>query len=70
MLRMRMHYWGEPERAPHKRYSYVRILYYILLWYVGHAKYMPSYGSMDISAKYAIAHSHTWATGHIYAILI
>ena len=38
--------WGEPERAPHKRYSCARIVYILLLllllWYVGHAKYMPS----------------------------
>ena len=55
--------WGEPERAPHKRYSCARIVYYIiLLWYVCHAKYMPSmHGSMDISVKYSIAHSHDWA---------
>ena len=28
------------------------------------------YGSMDISAKYSIAHSHAWATRRIYAVLI
>ena len=26
--------WGEPERAPHKRYSHARILYYILLYII------------------------------------
>ena len=40
--------WGEPERAPHERYSYARILYYILLlllllWYVRHAKLYPQH---------------------------
>ena len=64
-----MHNWGEPERAPHKRYSCAQIIYYIL-WYVGHAKLYPQYGSMDISAKYSISHSHAWATGCIYAVLI
>ena len=33
--------WGEPEQAPHKWYSYVRIVYYVI-WYVCRAKYMPS----------------------------
>ena len=33
-------YWGEPERAPHKRYSRARIVY--IIWYVGHVKYMAS----------------------------
>ena len=28
------------------------------------------YGSMDLSAKYSIAHSHAWATRRIYAVLI
>ena len=28
------------------------------------------HGSMDISAKYSIAHSHAWATHRIYAVLI
>ena len=28
------------------------------------------HGSMDISAKYSIAHSHAWATRRIYAVLI
>ena len=28
------------------------------------------HGSMGISAKYSIAHSHAWATGRIYAVLI
>ena len=46
------------------------IYYYILLWYVGHAKLYPQHGSMNINAKYSIAHSHVWATGHIYAVLI
>ena len=49
--------WGEPERAPHKRYSCARIIYYVL-WYVGHAKVYIQHGSMDINAKYSIAHSH------------
>ena len=58
--------WGEPERAPHKRYSYAQIVYiyiYILSWYIGHTKYMPSMALyMYISAKYSIVHSHVWAT--------
>ena len=62
-----VHYWGEPERAPHKRYSCARIIYYILLlllllWYVGHAKLYPQHGSMSINAKYSIAHS--WICVH------
>ena len=61
--------WGEPERAPHKRYSCARIIY-ILLWYVGHAKYMACISSMDVNAKYCIAHSRAWATGRMYAVLI
>jgi hypothetical protein len=28
------------------------------------------HGSMYISTKYFIAHSHAWATGHICAVLI
>jgi hypothetical protein len=28
------------------------------------------HGSMDISAKYSVAHSHAWVTGRIYAALI
>ena len=31
--------------------------------------YYAQHGSMDIS-KYSIAHSHAWATGHMYAVLI
>jgi hypothetical protein len=33
------YYWGEPERAPYKRYcnSHARIVY-IIFWYASHAK--------------------------------
>ena len=54
--------WGEPERAPHKRYSYARILYYILYiiyFYYGTSvtrNYIPSI-AMNVNAKYSIAHS-------------
>ena len=27
-------------------------------------------GSMDISANYSITHSHAWALGHMYAVLL
>ena len=59
--------WGEPERAPHKRYSCARIVYiYILSWYIRHAKFMTCmHGSMDINAKYSFAHSHDWAYADI-----
>jgi hypothetical protein len=33
-------YWGEPERAPHKRYFTAGVIYiyiYILIWYDHHA---------------------------------
>ena len=43
-------YWGEPEQAPHKRFLNVRCIY-------------AQYGSMDISTKYSIAHSHAFL-GH------
>ena len=64
--------WGETERAPHKQYSCARMIYYyfILLWYVRHVKLYTQHGSMSINAKYSIAHSHAWATGHMYAVLI
>ena len=72
---LKLNYWGEPERAPHKWYSCAQmihyyIIYYILLWYVGHAKLYPQHGSMNINAKYSIVHSNVWATGRIYAVLI
>ena len=41
-------------------------------WYVGHVKYIIYYaqhGSIDISSNYSIAHSHSWATGCMYAVL-
>ena len=48
------------------------IIYYILLllWYVRHAKLYPQHGSMDMNAKYSIAHSHATAISRMYAILI
>ena len=27
-------------------------------------------GSMDISVNYSITHSHAWASGHMYAVLL
>ena len=46
------------------------IIYYVLLWYVGHVKLYTQRCSMDINAKHSIAHSHAWDKGRIYAILI
>ena len=47
---------GKPERAQHKQYIYVRIFYY----YYGTSvtRNVCQRGSMDISTKYSIVHSH------------
>ena len=64
-------YWGEPERAPHKRYSYARILYYIfLLWYVRHAKLYPQHCYERKREIFHCAFSCLGYTGRIYAVLI
>ena len=68
-VKLSLNNWGETERAPHKWYSCARMIYFIL-WYVRHAKLYTQHGSMSINVKYSIAHSHAWATGHMYAILI
>ena len=64
-----IYYWGEPERAPHRRCGWARIVCTCVCMYV--CMYInivrtsvTLYGSMDISAKYSIAHSRAWATGH------
>jgi hypothetical protein len=59
--------WGEPERAPHKRYSCARIAYYDGTSVTRNI--FPAW-LMNISAKYSIAHSCAWVTGRIYAALI
>ena len=44
---------------------------YILWYIISHAKlYYTQHGSMDVNVKYSIAHSHAWAMGHIYTVLI
>ena len=53
--------WGEPERAQHKRNYYGTSVT---------RNYIPSKALWNINAKYCIAHSRAWATGHIYAALI
>ena len=62
--------WGEPERAPHKRYSHAQILYYILYMVRPSREIIYPVISTDINAKHSIAHSHAWDTGRIYVVLI
>jgi hypothetical protein len=55
------------ERVPRKQVRTVRNILYIynIIWYDRHAKYMPSMALWTYSsAKYSIAHSHAWVTGH------
>ena len=55
--------WGEPERAPHKRYSHARILYgtsvtrnYILSYLYGHKRktFYCAFSCLDTSRIYAV----------------
>ena len=57
-----MIHWGKPERAPHKRYICMQIMYYMVR---RSCEVYAQHDSVDISTKYFIVHSHTWATGHI-----
>ena len=57
---------GASLSKPHISSTAVCKLYiYYTLWYVGYAKLYTQHGSMNINAKYSIAHSHVWATDHI-----
>ena len=59
-----IYYWGEPERAPHRRCGWVQIVCMYVCMYINIVRTSVTlYGSMDISAKYSIAHSRAWATG-------
>ena len=46
------------------------LLLYIMVRPSREIIYPAQHGSMNINTKYSIAHSHAWATGRIYAILI
>ena len=53
------------------RELYIYIYIYIIIIMVRRSREIyAQYGSMDLSAKYSIAHSHAWATRRIYAVLI
>ena len=68
-IKRRLHkFVGVSLSKPHINGKAVRECY--ILWYVGHAKLYPQHGSMNINAKYSIAHSHVLATGCIYTVLI
>ena len=59
---------SKPHIYSYKRYSCARIVYGTS---VTRNIICPArHGSMDISAKYSIAHSHAWAIGRIYIVLI
>ena len=65
-------YWGESERAPHKQYSCAWIIYiYILLRYVGHAKYIcPAWLYEHKCEIFYCAFSFLGHIGRMYAVLI
>jgi hypothetical protein len=60
--------WGEPERAPHKRYTESMRELYIMV--CPSREIYAQHGSMDTSAKYSIAHSVTSGSFHMYTVLI
>ena len=67
------YYWGEPERAPHrrdKRSQSIYYVYYIICMVRPSREIIYPVISTGINAKYSIAHSHAWDTGRIYVVLI
>ena len=54
---------------PHINSTAVRELYMYIIMVRRSCEIIP-YGSMDISTKYSNMHSHAWAMGRIYAVLI
>ena len=62
------HIIGASLSEPHINGTAVRELYIIMVR--RSREIYAQHGSMDISAKYSIAHSHAWATCRIYAVLI
>ena len=61
---------GASLSEPHINGTAVRELYIIIIMVCRSREIYAHHGSMDISAKYSIAHSHAWATRRIYAVLI
>ena len=60
--------WGEPERAPHKRFVNVRYIYVYgtSVTSVTRILYYAQGGSMDINTKYSTTHPHAWDIRAVY----
>ena len=65
-----LYYWGEPERAPHRRDKRSQSIYYVICMVRPSREIIYPVISTGINAKYSIAHSHAWDTGRIYVVLI
>ena len=58
------YYWGEPERAQHKWYNYIRV--YI---YIGYNHHIP-YKCYSNLANYSIAQAHEHEEGGVLATML
>ena len=53
-----------------REFYIIIIILYIIIMVHPSRKIYAQHGSMNISMKYSIAHSHTWATGRIHTLII
>ena len=62
--------FGASLSEPHINGTSVHEFYIIIIMVHRSREIYAQCGSMDIIAKYSIAHSHAWVTGCMYAVLI